>query len=93
MISKMIGMNAAVGPPICTRLPPSAEIRNPAMIAVKIPSAGAGNGVACPAGTLAIPSASASGSAIMPTVKPAITSLPRSAAVNFPLNKSSDFGL
>ena len=26
--------NAPVGPPICTRLPPSAEMRNPPMIAV-----------------------------------------------------------
>ena len=27
-------MNAPVGPPICTRLPPSSEIRKPATIAV-----------------------------------------------------------
>ena len=61
MISRMIGIKAAVGPPICTRLPPSAEMMKPAMIAVKIPSAGAGNGVSIPAGTLAMPSARASG--------------------------------
>ncbi len=29
-----ITTNAPVGPPICTRLPPNAEIRNPATIAV-----------------------------------------------------------
>jgi hypothetical protein len=33
-IPATIGMNAAVGPPICTRLPPSAEMRNPATTAV-----------------------------------------------------------
>ena len=33
-------MNAPVGPPICTRLPPSAEIRKPATMAVTSPSAG-----------------------------------------------------
>lgn len=30
-------MNAPVGPPICTRLPPSAEIMKPAITAVIIP--------------------------------------------------------
>ena len=33
-------MNAPVGPPICTRLPPSREIRNPPTIAVIRPFAG-----------------------------------------------------
>ena len=33
-------MNAPVGPPICTLLPPSAEIRNPATIAVTSPASG-----------------------------------------------------
>ena len=32
--------NAAVGPAICTLLPPSAEITNPATMAVKIPASG-----------------------------------------------------
>ena len=46
----------------------------PAMIAVKRPTAGAGNGVTVPNGTLATPKASARGSAIRPTVTPPITS-------------------
>ena len=33
-------MKAPVGPPICTRLPPSAEIRKPATTAVNSPTAG-----------------------------------------------------
>ena len=33
-------MKAAVGPPICTLLPPSAEIRKPPMIAVISPVSG-----------------------------------------------------
>src|SRR6516165_5275622 len=32
--------NAPVGPPTCTREPPSAEIKNPAMMAVYSPAAG-----------------------------------------------------
>ncbi len=71
-------MNAAVGPPICTRLPPRREMRKPAMTAVRMPSAGAGSGVAAPAGMLAMPSASASGRAISPTVMPEVISLPQS---------------
>ena len=59
--------NAAVGPAICTLLPPSAEITNPATIAVKIPASGP------------TPDASASaidsGNAIIATMIPAVTSL------------------
>ncbi|OPZ75571.1 MAG: hypothetical protein BWY82_00205 [Verrucomicrobia bacterium ADurb.Bin474] len=92
-ISSTIGMKAAVGPPIWTRLPPSAAIRKPANIAVKIPSAGAGNGVAVPAGMLAIPSARASGRAISPTVTPAIRSEDRSDRVYFREKTSNSRGL
>ena len=42
MINRTIGMNAAVGPPICTRLPPRLEITRPAKIAVNNPTAGGG---------------------------------------------------
>ena len=59
--------NAAVGPAICTRLPPKKEIRKPAVIAVYIPCSGP------------TPDASASaidsGSAIIATIMPAMTSL------------------
>ena len=59
--------NAAVGPAICTLLPPSAEMTNPATIAVKIPTSGP------------TPDASASaidsGNAIIATMIPAVTSL------------------
>ena len=58
--------NAAVGPAICTLLPPNAEITNPATIAVKIPASGP------------TPDASAraidSGSAMIATMIPAVTS-------------------
>ncbi len=58
--------NAPVGPPICTRLPPSAEMRNPAITAVYSPRSG---------GTPeAIANARASGSATIPTTTPAIRS-------------------
>ncbi len=60
------GTNAPAGPPICTREPPSAETRSPPMIAVKIPISGFRPD--------AIASASASGSATMPTVNPAARS-------------------
>ena len=39
-ILKTITANAPVGPPICTLLPPSAEIMKPATIAVKSPRSG-----------------------------------------------------
>ncbi len=67
MTANTTGMKAAVGPPICTRDPPRAEIRKPAMIAVCRPFSG-------PA-PLAIASAIASGSATTATVKPAMASL------------------
>src|SRR5271170_6885083 len=59
-------MNAPVGPPIWTRDPPRAEIKKPAMTAVKMP--------ACGAAPEAIPKAMASGSATIPTVIPAAKS-------------------
>ena len=63
-------MNAPAGPPIWTRDPPSAEMRNPATTAVTMPASGLR--------PVAIASAMASGSAMTPTVSPAITSAPRS---------------
>ena len=75
-------MNAAVGPPICTREPPSAETTTPAMTAVNSPMAGgvsqgwiAASSAAVLSGMLAIPRAIASGRAMTATVSPA----PRSA--------------
>ena len=66
-IPATIVANAAVGPAICTLLPPSAEITNPATIAVKIPASGP------------TPDASASamdnGRAMIATIIPAVTSL------------------
>ena len=61
-----ITMNAPAGPPICTLEPPSAEIRKPAMIAVKMPCSGLTPD--------AIANAIASGSATTATVMPAPTS-------------------
>ena len=65
-----MGTKAAVGPAIWTRLPPSRDTTIPPMMAVKMPMAGAGSGVARPAGMLATPRASARGSAMRPTVTP-----------------------
>jgi hypothetical protein len=59
-------MNAPVGPPMLTFVPPKAEMRKPAMTAVKIPASGFTPD--------AIAKAIASGSATMPTVRPAIRS-------------------
>ena len=59
-------MKAPAGPPICTCKPPSAEIRKPAMMAVKMPCSGLT--------PEAMAKAMASGSATMPTVTPAPTS-------------------
>ena len=56
-------MNAPAGPPICTRLPPSAEIRKPAMMAVNSPASGGR--------PEAMAKAMASGSATTATVRPA----------------------
>src|SRR5689334_591891 len=58
--------NAPVGPPICTRDPPSAEIRNPATMAVASPRSGVT--------PLAIAKAIASGRATIPTMIPACRS-------------------
>lgn len=63
-------MNAPVGPPICTRLPPSAEIMKPAITAVIIPLFGDT--------PEAIPNAMASGNATIPTIMPEETSLKKS---------------
>jgi len=76
-----MGMNAAVGPPICTRLPPSADTMNPATTAVNRPIAGGvsqgemrckSSATFC--GMLAMPSAIANGRAITATVTPAVRS-------------------
>src|SRR5436190_11786919 len=63
-------MNAPVGPPMATFVPPRAEIINPAMTAVKIP--------ACGGAPEAMANAIASGRATRPTVKPAIKSAMKS---------------
>src|SRR2546426_9288589 len=59
MMPNRIGTNAPVGPPICTRLPPSAEMRKPATIAVHNPRDGST--------PEAIANPMASGSATTPT--------------------------
>ena len=59
-------MKAPVGPPICTLLPPSREIRKPATMAVMMPFSGVT--------PEAIPNAMARGRATMPTMMPAIKS-------------------
>ena len=69
----MITINAPVGPPICTRVPPNAEMIKPAMIAVTSPSVGPT--------PEAIPKAIAKGIATIPTIIPAI----KSAENCFPL--------
>ena len=61
-------MNAPVGPPICTLLPPNNEIKKPATIAVTKPSVGPTPDD--------IPNAMASGIATIPTITPAIASVP-----------------
>ena len=59
-------MNAPVGPPMETFVPPRGEMMNPAMTAVKIP--------ACGGTPDAMAKAIASGTATTPTVAPAIRS-------------------
>ena len=59
-------MKAPVGPPIETFEPPRAEIKKPAMTAVKIPASGLT--------PEAMAKAMASGSATIPTVTPAMRS-------------------
>lgn len=66
-------MKAPVGPPICTRLPPRAEIRKPATTAVTSPVAGGA--------PEAMAMAMDSGIATIATVTPAITSARRSPAL------------
>jgi hypothetical protein len=61
---------APVGPPICTRLPPSAEMMKPATMAVNRPCSGRT--------PEAMPKAMLSGRATMPTTRPARTSRVRS---------------
>jgi hypothetical protein len=56
-------MKAPAGPPICTEVPPKAEIKKPAMMAVHKPASGLS--------PLAIAKAMAKGKATMPTVTPA----------------------
>src|SRR6266498_4844795 len=75
--------NAPVGPPMQTLVPPSEEMRKPAMTAVKIP--------ACGGAPDAMAKAIANGSATMPTVRPAM----RSALKSWPeysLRVSSSLG-
>ena len=67
IIPYMMMMKAPVGPPICTLLPPSSEMMNPATMAVMMPFSGVT--------PEAIPKAMASGSATMPTMMPAMRSL------------------
>ena len=64
-------MNAPAGPPICTRLPPSAEMMKPAMMAVNNPASGFS--------PEAMAKAMASGSATTATVSPAAKSLAKRA--------------
>ena len=64
-------MKAPAGPPICTRLPPRAEMRKPAMMAVNRPASGLSPD--------AIANAIASGSATTATVRPAAKSLAKCA--------------
>ena len=59
-------MNAPVGPPICTLLPPKADTQKPPMMAVISPTVGVT--------PLAMPNAMASGNATMPTTIPATKS-------------------
>jgi hypothetical protein len=70
---KTTTMKAPVGPPICTRLPPMAEIRNPATTAVTRPWAGSA--------PEAMAMASDSGSATIATVIPARRSARNSRGV------------
>src|SRR6266566_4321183 len=78
-----ITTNAPVGPPICTREPPRAEIRKPATIAVNRPRSGPT--------PLAIANAIASGSATIPTITPAVRSVTNCPRV-YPLSVVKSFG-
>ena len=63
----MMTMKAPVGPPICTLVPPSSEMMNPATMAVMMPFSGVT--------PEAMPKAMAKGRATMPTMRPAKRSL------------------
>ena len=63
----IIIINAPVGPPICTLLPPNTDIISPDTMAVIIPFSGVT--------PEAIPKAMASGRATIPTITPAIRSV------------------
>ena len=67
MIPYTTTINAPVGPPICTLLPPKKETINPAIIAVINPCSGLT--------PEAIPKAIAKGKATIPTIIPAIKSV------------------
>ena len=71
MMPYTMTMNAPVGPPICTRDPPRAEMMKPAMIAVKMPASGFA--------PEAMAKAMAKGRAMMPTVMPAMMSVVKRA--------------
>ena len=66
MMPSTMMMNAPVGPPICTELPPRAATRKPPITAVMSPTSGET--------PLAMANAIAMGSATMPTISPAIRS-------------------
>ena len=66
MILYTIMINAPVGPPICTELPPKAETMKPPMMAVVNPTVGLT--------PEAMPKAMAKGRATMPTTIPAMRS-------------------
>src|SRR6185369_2444816 len=76
-------MNAPVGPPMATRVPPNPEIRNPAMTAVKSPASGFT--------PEAIANAIASGNATIPTVMPDTRSAEKSLEV-YPFKVSNNLG-
>src|SRR5256885_19052 len=81
----MMMTNAPVGPATSTRLPPNSDTRNPATMAVYSPRSG---------GTWdAMANASASGTAITPTVSPAITSCNRPALPYPSRRQTSDLGI
>ena len=67
MMLKIITINAPVGPPICTLLPPRADTMKPPMTAVTRPVVGPT--------PLAMANAIASGRATMPTTMPAVRSV------------------
>ena len=63
VMPERITMNAPVGPEICNRLPPNAEVKNPATMAVYSPCSGLA--------PEAMANAMASGKATTPTTRPA----------------------